>query len=88
MATRILPVGAEAPLAAGSGNATNVGGATVVRVLATAGSVVVFRTDEDDGAIGSFTMMNNTAEMVEKYHSDKIYVTGAAVEVSAVGYTN
>ena len=88
MATRILPVGAEAPLAAGSGNATNVGGATVVRVLATAGSVVVFRTDEDDVAIGSFTMMNNTAEMVEKYHSDKIYVTGNAVEVSAVGFTN
>jgi len=87
MATRILPVGAEATLAAGSSNATTVGGATVVRVLATAGSVVVFRTDENDVAIGSFTMMNNTAEMVEKYHSDKIYVTGAAVKIASVGNT-
>ena len=87
MATRILPVGVEASLTAGSGNATNVGGATVVRVLATSGSVVVFRTDEQDVAIGSYTMMNNTAEMVEKYHSDKIYVTGATVKIASVGNT-
>ena len=64
MATRILPVGAEASLAAGSGQATTVGGATVVRVLATSGSVVVFRTDENDVAIGSFTMMNNTVKAI------------------------
>jgi len=86
--TRILPVGQKAALAAGSGNATTVGGATVVRIVATAGNAVVVRTDSDDAITGSFTQLNNTVEYVEKYTADKIYVTGNAVEVSAVGFTN
>ncbi len=85
---RVLPLGAKAALAAGSGAATTVGGATVVRILATAGNVVVFRTNSDDEVIGSFTQLNNTAEIVEKYTTDKIYVTGAAVEVAKIGFTN
>ena len=84
---RILPVGEKVALAVGSSNKTTVGDSTVIRIVATAGSVVVFRTDENDVAIGSFTMMNNTAEMVEKYHSDKIYVTGASVKIASVGNT-
>ena len=85
---RVLPVGAKAALAAGSGSATTVGDATVVRIVATAGNAVVVRTDSADAVIGSFTQLNNTVEYVEKHQKDKIYVTGAAVEVSAVGYTN
>ena len=85
---RILPVGVKASLATGSGQATTVGNATVVRIVATAGNAVVFRTDSADAVIGSFTQLNNTVEYVEKQQKDKIYVTGAAVEVSAVGYTN
>ena len=84
---RVLPLAAKAALAAGSSNATTVGNATVVRVVATAGQVVVFRTDSDDNVIGSFTQLNNSVELVEKNASDKIYVTGAAVEVAKVGYT-
>tara|TARA_Y100000287_G_C13943001_1_gene220385 strand:+ start:217 stop:480 length:264 start_codon:yes stop_codon:yes gene_type:complete len=84
---RVLPLAAKAALAAGSSNATTVGNATVVRVVATAGVVVVFRTDSDDNVIGSFTQLNNSVELVEKNASDKIYVTGAAVEVAKVGYT-
>ena len=75
------------PLSAGSNNATTVGNATVVRIVATAGVVVVFRTDSDGTIIGSFTQLNNSVELVEKNASDKIYVTGAAVEVAKVGYT-
>jgi phosphosulfolactate phosphohydrolase-like enzyme len=85
---RILPVGEKAALAAGSGNATTVGNATVIRIVATAGNAVVVRTDSSDTVIGSFTQLNNTVEYVEKYAPDKIYVTGNAVEVSAVGFTN
>ena len=85
---RILPVGVKASLATGSGQATTVGNATVVRIVATAGNAVVFRTDSADAVIGSFTQLNNTVEYVEKQQKDKIYVTGSAVEISAVGYTN
>jgi len=86
--TRILPLAAKAALAVGSGNATTVDNATVVRVLSTAGAAVVVRTDSDDNVIGSFTTLNNSADLVEKNASDKIYVTGNAVEVSKVGFTN
>ena len=86
--TRILPLGEKAALAAGSGNATTVGNATVVRVLSNGGAALVFRTDSDDNIIGSFTTVNGTADLVEKNASDKIYVTGNAVEVSKVGFTN
>ena len=85
---RILPVGEKVALAAGSGNKTTVGDSTVIRIVATAGNVVVFRTDSADAVIGSFTQLNNTVEYVEKQQKDKIYVTGSAVEISAVGYTN
>ena len=85
---RILPVGEKVALATGSGQATTVGNATVVRIVATSGNAVVIRTDSSDNIIGSFTQLNNTVEYVEKYAPDKIYVTGSAVEISAVGYTN
>tara|TARA_B100001093_G_scaffold107911_1_gene100154 strand:- start:755 stop:1018 length:264 start_codon:yes stop_codon:yes gene_type:complete len=86
--TRILPLGEKAALAAGSGNATTVGNATVVRVLSNGGAALVVRTDSSDTIIGSFTSVNGTADLVEKNASDKIYVTGNAVEVSKVGFTN
>ena len=84
---RVLPLAAKAALSAGSNNATTVGNATVVRIVATAGGVVVFRTDSAGTIIGSFTQLNNSVELVEKNATDKIYVTGAAVEVAKVGYT-
>lgn len=86
--TRILPLGEKASLAVGTGNSTTVGNATVVRVLSTAGAAVVVRTENDGTVIGSFTTLNNSVDLVEKNASDKIYVTGNAVEVSKVGFTN
>jgi len=84
---RVLPLAAKAALSAGSSNKTTVGNATVVRIVATAGAVVVFRLDSSDNVIGSFTQLNNSVELVEKNPTDQIYVTGAAVEVAKVGYT-
>ena len=86
-ATRILPLAEKASLTAGSSNATTVSNATVVRILTTSGNVVVFRTDSSNAIIGSFTLLNNTSELVEKNPTDKIYVTGANVEVAKVGFT-
>ena len=86
-ATRILPLAEKASLTAGSSNATTVSNATVVRILTTSGNVVVFRTDSSNAIIGSFTLLNNTSELVEKNSTDKIYVTGANVEVAKVGFT-
>ena len=56
---RVLPLAAKANLSAGANNATTVGNATVVRVVATAGvDVEVFRTVwSDDNVIGSFTQL-------------------------------
>ena len=56
--SRILPLGQKASLAAGSGNATTVGNATVVRVLSNAGAALVVRTDSDDNIIGSYTSVS------------------------------
>ena len=86
--TRILPLGEFASLAVGTGNSTTVDNATVVRVLSNAGAALVVRTDSDDNIIGSFTSVSGAADLVEKNASDKIYVTGNAVEVSKVGFTN
>ena len=86
-ASRILPLAEKATLTAGSNNATTVSNATVVRVLATLGNAVVFRTDSSNVIIGSFTLLNNTSELVEKNPTDKLYVTGSGVEVAKVGFT-
>ena len=82
-----MPLAEKASLTAGSSNATTVSNATVVRILTTSGNVVVFRTDSSNAIIGSFTLLNNTSELVEKNSTDKIYVTGANVEVAKVGFT-
>ena len=88
--TNILPAGVEAPLAGGAGNASTVDNATVVRILNDSGStVIVTRLDTDDATIlGTFSMLNNTSEMVEKRPSEKLFVDGGNVKVAKVGYTN
>ena len=88
--TNILPAGIEAPLAAGAGNASTVDNATVVRILNDSGSIVIVtRLDNDDATIlGTFSMLNNTSEMVEKRPSEKLFVDGGNVKVAKVGYTN
>lgn len=86
--SRTLILAAETPLAVGTANTTTVNNATVVRILNDSGSaVVVHVSDSTLAGIGSFTMLNNTLEFIEKNGSDFIHVIGGAVKVSKVGFT-
>jgi hypothetical protein len=78
----------EADLAAGIGNSTTVGSATLVRVVnASGGSVVINLQNSAFTGIGSITMINNTTEIIEKTGSDLIYALGGTVKVSKIGFT-
>lgn len=85
---RLKVKGNEANLAAGIGNSTTVGSATLVRVVnASGGSVVVVIRNSAYSGIGSITMLNNTSEVIEKTGSDLIHVLGGTVQVAKVGFT-
>jgi len=85
---RLKVKGNEANLAAGIGNSTTVGSATLVRVVnASGGSVVVVLRDSAYSGIGSITMLNNTSEVIEKTGSDLVHVLGGTVQVVKVGFT-
>jgi len=86
---RIKPLGNESNLATGIGNSTTVGSATVVRVVnSSGGSVVVGLQTAGFVGFSTFTMLNNTTEMVVKRADDLIHVTGGTVQVTKVGFTN
>ena len=85
---RLLVLGDEITVAAGAGNSTTVDNATVVRVLNASGSTVqIIVQDSSFTGIGSFTMLNNTSELVEKKASDLIHSTGGLVRLAKVGFT-
>ena len=85
---RLLVLGDEITVAAGAGNSTTVDNATVVRVLNASGSTVqIIVQDSSFAGIGSFTMLNNTSELVEKKASDLIHSTGGLARLAKVGFT-
>ena len=86
---RLLVKGAETALAAGSSNKTNCGSATILRIFNNSGSAVVVSVQDSSGnAIGSFTMLTATTEVIEKNPTDEIYGTGGALKFTKLGYTN
>jgi hypothetical protein len=86
--SRLLVLGDEIAVAAGAGNSTTVGNATVVRVVnASGGAVQVILQDSSFAGIGSITMLNNTTELIEKKASDLIHSTGGLVRLAKVGFT-
>jgi hypothetical protein len=86
---QIKPLGNESNLATGIGNSTTVGSATVVRVVnASGGAVVVGLQTAGFVGFSTFTMLNNTTEIVVKRADDLIHVTGGTVQVTKVGFTN
>ena len=86
---RLLVKGAETALAAGSGNKTNCGSATLVRIFNNSGSTVVVNVQDSSGnAIGSFSMLTATTEIVEKNSTDEIYGTNGSLKFTKLGYTN
>ena len=86
---RLLVKGAETALAAGSSNKTNCGSATIVRIFNNSGSTVVVNVQDSSGvAIGSFSMLTATTEVLEKNSTDEIYGTNGALKFTKLGYTN
>ena len=86
--SRLLVLGGEITVTAGAANSTTVSNSTVFRVLNASGSTVqIYLQDENFAGIGSFTMLNNTSELVEKKASDLIYSTGGLVRLAKVGFT-
>jgi hypothetical protein len=67
-------------------SATNVGSATVVRVINTSTAALVTRKDVDGNTIGSFTMAANEVAFVEKDPTDTLE-GGAAFKACKVAYS-
>ena len=85
---QIKPLGNEANLAAGIGNSTTVGSATVVRVVnASGGSVVVGLQTSGFVGFSTFTMLQNTQDIVVKRPDDLIHVLGGTVQVVKIAFT-
>ena len=87
---RLLVKGAETSIAAGSGNKTNCGTATCVRLWNNPdnGVIVVSIQTSGGAAIGSFSMTSGSVEVLEKNATDEIYSTGGALKFTKLGFTN
>ena len=85
---KFKPLGNEADLAAGIGNSTSVGSASVVRITNTSGANVVVGL-QTAGFVGfsSFTMLQATSDIVVKRPDDLIHVTGGDVRVVKIAFT-
>ena len=90
--SRILVKGSEIVVPNLVGAASSFSEATVVRLAnpSTTDYVVTVATNNGgSGTIGTFTMLANTTELVEKNSTDVVFVnTGTDVLGAKVGYTN
>ena len=77
----------EAAAPTGSGTATNVSSATLVRAV-NSGTTARLVTVEASGGTdyGTFTMPGGTVEYIEKDPTDKIFAAHAEILLAAVGY--
>jgi hypothetical protein len=82
MKTKVL--GSEAACGTSSGNGSNFGSATVVRLYnSNAAAQLVSIEDSSNSLIGTFTLPSEKTEFVEKNSSDEIFA--ASSDVKAVG---
>ena len=82
--------GTEAACGTDAAGASTFGSATAVRLVNTTGTArVVTIINEVGGSttIGTFTLLGNTKEVVEKRSTEAIYAAHASVRGAAVGYT-
>ncbi len=90
--TRILVKGSEAAVPATVGTASSFSEATVVRLANASTTDYVITIAENNGGsatIGTFTMLANTSELVEKNPTDVVFVNaGSDVKGTKVGFTN
>lgn len=79
--------GSEAAAGVGTGNGSNVGSATLVRVYNsdTAAHLVTLETS-GAATIGTFTLASGASEFVVKDPTDEIFAANAAVLLVGVAY--
>ena len=77
----------EAAAPTGSGTATNVSSATLVRAV-NSGTTARLVTVEASGGtdFGTFTMPGGTVEYIQKDPTDQIFAAHAEILLAAVGY--
>tara|TARA_B100000287_G_scaffold295266_1_gene278556 strand:- start:677 stop:946 length:270 start_codon:yes stop_codon:yes gene_type:complete len=83
--------GAQAACGTNAAGASTFGSATVVRLYnSTSTARLVSVIDEVNGSttIGTFTILGNSVEFVEKKSTEAIFAADATVFGSKVGYTN
>jgi hypothetical protein len=91
MSYRVKVLGSEAALPTTTGTATSFSDATVVRLVNTSDSadylITVLETQSGPG-IGSFTLLRQSTEYLQKQSSHCILAANTAVKGAKVGFTN
>jgi len=88
--TRTLVTGTEAACGVDAANASTFGSATVVRLVNTTSTarVVTVATAVGGTTVGTFTLLGNTVEFVDKKPTQAIFAAHASVLGTSVGYAN
>lgn len=87
MAIKVL--GSQAALGVGTGNGSNFGNASAVRVVnPSTSNYVVSVEDSGNSIIGTFTLCAGESEIIYKGTTDEIFAANAAVLGVAVGFTH
>mgnify|MGYP001210168791 CR=1 FL=1 len=88
--TRTLVIGSEAACGTDAAGASTFGSATVVRLVNTTSTarVVTVATAVGGSTVGTFTLLGNTVEFVDKKSTQAIFAAHASVLGTSVGYTN
>ena len=90
MASRTLVTGSEAACGTDAAGASTFGSATVVRLVNTTSTarVVTVATAVGGTTVGTFTLLGNTVEFVDKKPTQAIFAAHATVLGTSVGYAN
>ena len=88
--TRTLVTGTEAACGVDAANASTFGSATVVRLVNTTSTarLVTVATAVGGSTVGTFTLLGNTVEFVDKKSTQAIFAAHASVLGTSVGYAN
>ena len=90
MASRTLIKSAEAACGTDAAGASTFGSATVVRLVNTTSTarVVTVAAAVGGATVGTFTLLGNTVEFVDKKPTEAIFAAHASVLGTSVGYAN
>ena len=88
--TRTLVTDSEAACGVDAANASTFGSATVGRLVNTTSTarVVTVATAVGGTTVGTFTLLGNTVEFVDKKSTQAIFAAHASVLGTSVGYAN